>query len=68
VAVHDQLKVLRADLPPKVWDHRFADPFGRLTSLLSHYVLDDRDTARTQITAEEQHLVDDLLNGRLDLR
>jgi hypothetical protein len=68
VVVHDRFKTLRANLSPQTWEHRFADPFSRLTNLLNHYTPEDLDAARDRITPHEQRLVDDLLNGRLDLR
>jgi len=68
VIVHDHLKTLRADLPPRGWEHRFGEAFSRLTSLLGHYTPEDRAAARDRITPEDRHLADDLLSGRLDLR
>jgi hypothetical protein len=68
VVVHDHLKTLRADLPPRAWEHRFGEAFSRLTSLLGHYTPEDRAAARDRVAPEDRHLADDLLSGRLDLR
>jgi len=68
VIVHDRIKALRADLPPRAWEHRFGKAFSRLTSLLGHYTPEDLAAACDRITHEDRHLADDLLSGRLDLR
>ncbi|QSE87722.1 hypothetical protein JWS13_03515 (plasmid) [Rhodococcus pseudokoreensis] len=68
VATHDRLAALRTNLNPQTWDRRYAEPFARLTDLLGHYSVEDRDTARHRLSPEDRQLLDDLMNGRLDLR
>lgn len=68
VAVHDQLAALRTNLDPATWHHRYGTAGARLTDLLGHYSTEDRHQARNQLTETDRHLVDDLLNGTLDLR
>lgn len=65
---HDQLSTLRANLEPDEWDHRYGEPFARLTDLLRHYSHEDCDDARSRVLPEERDRVTALLNGRLDLR
>jgi hypothetical protein len=59
---------LRANLEPDEWDHRYGEPFARLTDLLGHYSGEDRDDARRRVLPEERDRVTALLDGRLDLR
>ncbi|MCC3773804.1 hypothetical protein [Streptomyces sp. UNOB3_S3] len=69
VYVHDQLAQLRTHIDPDVWAFRYGDAFARLTHLIGppHYTAADREQARTQLTEQDRHLADDLLEGRLDL-
>jgi hypothetical protein len=67
-AAHDQLKTLRANLDPRLWEHRYGTPFARLTDLLGHYSAEDRNEARHQLSDVDRRLVDELLDGKLDLR
>lgn len=68
VSVHDRLAALRANLPPQIWDHRYGQPFARLSDLLGHYGPEERDDARERLSVADRLLVDDLMNGGLDLR
>ena len=68
VAAHDQLAVLRADLEPADWEHRFGEPFARLSDLLRHHSPQDRDDARSRLAPGHRDLVQALLSGGLDLR
>ncbi|MFC9835579.1 hypothetical protein ACFVKB_17465 [Rhodococcus sp. NPDC127530] len=67
-AAHDRLKTLRANLDPGLWEHRYGTPFARLTDLLDHYSAENRDEARRRLSEADRHLVDELLDGNLDLR
>ncbi|WP_327322656.1 hypothetical protein OG735_09290 [Streptomyces sp. NBC_01210] len=68
IEAHERLRHLQRDLDPRLWDHRHAEPFARLANLLGQYTQAERSDARDRVTAAERALVDDLINGRLDLR
>jgi hypothetical protein len=68
IALHDHLASLRPNLDPATWSVRYAQPFSQLEDILGHYTLAERDHARAQVTARQRGLVEDLINGRLDLR
>lgn len=66
--VHDRLALMRPNMDRRVWDHRYADPFARLTDLLRKYTPGERADARPRLTQDKRRLVDDLMSGRLELR
>ncbi|MFJ1842791.1 hypothetical protein [Streptomyces sp. NPDC088146] len=68
VETHSRLKHLHRDLDPRLWSHRHAESFDRLSNLLGQYTAAERADARERVTIAERRLVDDLINGRLDLR
>lgn len=68
VSVRDRISALRLNLEPAAWQARYEHVLDRLDDLLSHYTPAERDTARNEISPAHQRLVDDLMNGRLDLR
>ncbi|MFB7220251.1 hypothetical protein [Streptomyces sp. NPDC056227] len=68
VETHSRLKHLQRDLDPRLWSHRHAESFARLSNLLGQYTAAERADARERVTIAERRLVDDLINGRLDLR
>ncbi|MCX5129429.1 hypothetical protein [Streptomyces sp. NBC_00347] len=68
VHTHDRLKALKTDLDARLWNHLHAETFARLTHLLTSYTTAERSDARMRLTMAERELVDDLMNGRLDLR
>ncbi len=68
IEAHRRLKYLQRDLDPRLWAHRYAESFNRLSNLLGHYTPAERVDARDRVTAVERALVDGLINGRMDLR
>ncbi|MFF3874187.1 hypothetical protein [Streptomyces sp. NPDC001978] len=68
VETHSRLKHLQRDLDPRLWSHRHAESFARLSNLLGQYTAAERADARERVTIAERRLVDDLISGRLDLR
>ncbi|WP_158942393.1 hypothetical protein [Streptomyces sp. ERV7] len=68
VEAHGRLKHLKRDLDPRLWAHLHAETFARLSNLLRDYTPAERSAARDRVTAAERALVDDLINGRMDLR
>ncbi|WDZ88797.1 hypothetical protein [Nocardiopsis sp. HUAS JQ3] len=68
VEAHRRLRYLQRDLDPGLWAHLHAESFARLSHLLGHYTSAERADACDRVTAAERALVDDLVNGRMDLR
>ncbi|MBP2349032.1 hypothetical protein JOF29_000115 [Kribbella aluminosa] len=68
IAVRDRIDSLRAHLDPATWTHRYRDAIDGLEDILRHYTPAECQQARHSITPAHQHLVDNLIDGRLDLR
>ena len=68
VTAADHLAALRAHLDPPVWRARYATAFDQLTDILGHYTAAERDHARTTVTTGQRDLVNQVLDGRWDLR
>ncbi|MFJ4582652.1 hypothetical protein [Streptomyces echinatus] len=68
LALHDQLGALRPHMDPAVWRVRFEHPLAQLADLIGHYNDADRDQARRQLTDQERQMVEELVDGRMDLR
>ncbi|MET8249537.1 hypothetical protein ABZV31_37365 [Streptomyces sp. NPDC005202] len=68
LAVHDGILQRRPHLDPPVWQARFHAPFQQLEEIIDHFTDAEHRQARQDLTAEKQRLVDDLLDGRWDLR
>ncbi|MEV0401212.1 hypothetical protein [Actinoallomurus sp. NPDC050550] len=66
----DQIAGLRPHLDPRVWQTRWADTLSRLRDLTGphHYTDAERADARSRIEDRHHAMVDDLLQGRLELR
>ncbi|MFG2235934.1 hypothetical protein ACGFNX_39075 [Streptomyces sp. NPDC048723] len=68
LAVRDGILQRRPNLDPAMWRARFRNPLQQLEQIIDHYTDAERGKARCDLTDDHQHLVDDLLDGRLDLR
>jgi hypothetical protein len=68
VIVRDRIGALRPNLDAALWRYRYEQPLNRLDDLLSHHTPAERAQARREISPTQLRLVDDLMNGRLDLR
>jgi hypothetical protein len=68
LAVRDGILQRRPNLDPALWRARFRDPLQQLEDIIDHYTDAERGKACADLTDDHQHLVDDLLDGRLDLR
>lgn len=67
-AVRDRISALRPNLAPELWRARYEPVLDSLDDILGHYTPAERDRARRELSVDQQSLVDDLMNGRLDLR
>lgn len=68
LALHDQLGALRPHMDPAVWRVRFERPKEQLADLIGHYNDADREQARRQLTDRQRQMVEELVDGRMDLR
>jgi hypothetical protein len=68
ITLYDHLAALRPNLDPATWSARYEHPVSQLEDILSHYTHAERVHAREQVTDQQRRLVEDLVNGRLDLR
>lgn len=68
IGLRDQLAALRAHLEANVWASRYATAHSQLDQILGHYSAPERDQARRALTASHTEMINDLLDGRLDLR
>ncbi|ABW12237.1 conserved hypothetical protein [Parafrankia sp. EAN1pec] len=64
----ERLRALRPNITPAVWEAHLRRRLDQLEEILNHYTAAERDHARATVTARQQQLVDDLLDGRWDLR
>lgn len=68
VAVADRMAALRPHLDPAVWAARYAPRLGQLADIISAYTAAEQEQARGALDERQRRLVDDLMDGRLDLR
>jgi hypothetical protein len=66
----DRIAGLRPHLDPRVWQARWADSLSRLRDITGphHYTDAERAEARSRIQDRHRAMVDDLLQGRWELR
>lgn len=67
IELRGQLAALRPNLDPQTWQVRFDRRVRQLDDVIGHYTAAEQDKARTELTGHQHQLVDDLINGRLDL-
>lgn len=67
-AVHDRLLALRPHVEPAGWHARYGEAVAQLQDILSTYTASELRKARADLSDRQADLVDDLLNGRMDLR
>jgi hypothetical protein len=68
VAAADRIAALRPNLDPAAWRAKYALVLGQLDDILGHYTPAEHDQARRAITDQQHSLVEQLLDGRWDLR
>ncbi|WP_243088156.1 hypothetical protein [Streptomyces sp. 891-h] len=68
MAARDGMLQRRPHLDPPVWRARFGAPLQQLEEIISHFTEAEHQQARDGLTSDQRRLVDDLLDGRLDLR
>lgn len=68
VAAADRITALRPNSDPAVWRAKYATVLGQLDDILGHYTPAEQDRARATATVELRSLVEQLLDGRWDLR
>lgn len=68
IAVADRLTALRPNLASAVWSTRYEPRLGQLTEIIGTYTRAEQEQARRNLNARQRGLVDDLIDGKLDLR
>ncbi|MFF3313182.1 hypothetical protein [Streptomyces sp. NPDC002952] len=68
LAVRDGIRQRRPHLDPPVWQARFRAPLQQLEEIIKHFTDAEHEQARADLGTGQQRLVDDLLDGRWDLR
>lgn len=68
LAAADKIAALRPNLDPVVWHARWEPRLQQLAGITAAYTPAERQRARQAVTAGQQQMIDDLLEGRWDLR
>jgi hypothetical protein len=68
IAAADQITRLRGHLPAAAWQARYEPGLRQLNDILSSYSPAERARARNQLTGPQTRLLDELLDGKWDLR
>jgi hypothetical protein len=68
IAAADQITRLRGHLPAALWQARYEPGLRQLNDILGSYSPAERARARNQLTEPQARLLDELLDGRWDLR
>jgi hypothetical protein len=68
LAAADRIAALRPHLDPAVWRAHLEPRLRQLNEISSHYTPNERDRARRQVTDQQRRMVDELLQGRWELR
>jgi hypothetical protein len=68
IAVADQMAALRPNVDPAVWAARYKVRLDQLTGIIGAYTAAEQEQARRALDARQQQLVNDLMDGGLDLR
>ncbi|MFG3410484.1 hypothetical protein [Streptomyces sp. NPDC048142] len=68
LAVRDGIRQRRPHLDPPVWRARFLAPLQQLDEIIGHFTDAEHEQARAGLDVGQQRLVNDLLDGRWDLR
>jgi hypothetical protein len=63
-----RLELLRSNMDPAVWAARYGRAYAQLRQIVDRYTAAERETAGARLTDQQRQLVDDLLDGRWDLR
>tara|TARA_B100000678_G_scaffold76350_1_gene62876 strand:+ start:75 stop:1838 length:1764 start_codon:yes stop_codon:yes gene_type:complete len=68
LAAIDALERLRPHLPPAMWARRYAPRLDQLQDITTGFQRAEIDRAKAEITDEHRHRINDLLEGRWDVR
>lgn len=68
LAAADKIAALRPHLDPALWQARWEPRLQQLAGIAAAYTPAEREQARQAVTARQQQMIDDLLEGRWDLR
>jgi hypothetical protein len=68
IAATDRIVALRAHVDPALWRARYEPRLAQLDDIVTAYPPAERERARQALTDTQQRMVDELLEGRWDLR
>lgn len=68
LAAADKIAALRPHLDPVLWRARWEPRLQQLAGITAAYTPAERQQARQTVTPRQQQMIDDLLEGRWDLR
>jgi len=68
LAAIDALEELRPHLPPALWARRYAPRLDQLRDITTGFQPAEIDRAKAEISDEHRHRINDLLEGRWDVR
>jgi hypothetical protein len=68
IAAADRISELRANLDPVLWGVRYEPRLRQLHDILRAYTTAEREQARSQINDRHRRMLDELLDGKWDLR
>ncbi|MFC9833711.1 hypothetical protein ACFVKB_07805 [Rhodococcus sp. NPDC127530] len=68
IATADRIAALQPHLDPQFWAMKYAPVLAQLDEILGHYTPAEQERARAEVTAVQRKLVDQVLDGRWDLR
>lgn len=68
IAAREHLTALRSNLDPPAWKARYDRRLTQLDEIVGHYTPAEREAARGAVTARERALVEQLVDGRWDVR
>ena len=68
IAAVDRISAMRGNLEPALWRVRFEPRLRQLHDVLGAYTPAEREQARTQVDDRHHTMIDELLDGKWDLR
>lgn len=68
IEVADRMTALRANIDPSAWRARYEPRLGQLADIIGEYTKAEQEQARRNLDDRQRRLVDDLMDGKLDLR
>jgi hypothetical protein len=68
IEVADRISALRPNMDPPAWRSKYGTRLGQLADIIGEYTKAEQEQARRTLDDRQRRLVDDLMDGKLDLR